>query len=150
MSDNYIMLIPTGPQYVPETEAIERARRRLAAFLPEAQDITAKVTEHVEFISAEGNSESISCPACGAALDWGWWRQVMDAAYERRFADLIVRVPCCEAETSLNDLRYHFSQGFARFVLSARYPQIPRLSEQQIGELSEIVGCQLRQVWVHI
>jgi hypothetical protein len=128
-----------------------RARARFASFVPEAQRVTAEVREHVEFVPAMGNFETVSCPGCGILLDNDWWVQAMDAAYsERGFADLTVTLPCCGAASSLNDLHYYFPQGFARFVLSAFEPNIVDLQDWQVRELEELLGCKLRKVWVHM
>jgi hypothetical protein len=151
MSDYYYQLIPTIPAYVPDDGARESARERFASFVGNAAGVTMEVWEHVEFVDCMGNFESVSCPVCGTLLDDDWWIRAMDAAYgEQGFADLRVTVPCCGAATSLNDLNYHFPQGFARFVLSAFEPHVSDLEDWQVHELEEIVGCKLRKIWVHV
>jgi hypothetical protein len=136
---------------VPDATARGRARARFASFVGHAEGVSTEVRERVEFVPAMGNFETVSCPACGTVLDDDWWTRAMDATYgERGFADLRVTVPCCGAATSLNDLTYHFPQGFARFVLSAFEPQVSDLEEWQVRELEEIVGCKLRKIWVHV
>ena len=151
MSDSYYKLIPTIPDYVPDVRARRAALARLRVFVPDAQAVSAEVREHVEFVPAMGNYETVSCPSCGAVLDDNWWVQAMETAYgEQGFADLRVTVPCCGAATSLNDLTYHFPQGFARFVLSAFEPHIADLEAWQVRELEDILGCKLRKIWVHV
>lgn len=151
MSDSYYKLIPSDPDYVPDAATRERARARFATFVPKAEQVTAAVSEHVEFVPAMGNSETVSCPVCGALLDNDWWVRAMDAAYsEHGFVALAVTLPCCGAASSLNDLHYHFPQGFARFVLSAFEPNIFDLEDWQVRELEELLGCKLRKVWVHV
>lgn len=151
MPDYYYELIPTIPDYVPDAAARERAHERFASFVGNAAGVTMEVREHVEFVPCMGNFESVSCPVCGTMLDDGWWLRAMDAAYgERGFVDLRVTMPCCGAATSLNDLNYHFPQGFARFVLSAFEPGISDLEDWQVRELEDILGCKLRKIWVHV
>jgi hypothetical protein len=151
MSGFHYRLIPTVPSYVPEAPAREAALERLKSFVSGARQVTAEVREHVEFVPAMGNFETVSCPVCGAVLDDAWWVQAMDAAYsESGFTDLRVTLPCCGATSSLNDLKYHFPQGFARFVLSAVEPPVSDLDDWQVRELEELVGCTLRKIWVHI
>lgn len=151
MSASYYQLIPTVPDFVPDAAARELARERFAAFVPAAKQVTAEVTEHIEFVSAMGSFETVSCPVCGALLDNRWWMRAMDAAYdERGFADLRVTLPCCGAVSSLNDLRYDLPQGFARFVLSAFEPNILDLEDWQVRDLENLLGCQLRKVWAHV
>lgn len=125
MSESYYLLIPTIPDYVPDVAAHERARERFAAFVPDAQRVTAEVSEQVKFVPGMGDFESVSCPACGVTLDNDWWMQAMDAACAAsQFANLSVTLPCCGAAASLNDLNCHLPQGFARFILSAYEPNI--------------------------
>lgn len=151
MSEFHYILIPTIPDYVPGAAAREAAVARLKSFVPDAQQVTAEVTEYVEFVPAMGNFETVSCPACGTILDDGWWVRAMDAAYgESGFTDLAVTLPCCGAASSLNDLKYHFPQGFACFVLSAFEPNVSDLEDWQVRELEELLGCTLRKIWVHI
>jgi hypothetical protein len=151
MSTSYYKLIPTLPDYVPDAAVREWAQARFASFVPQAEQVTADVREHVEFVPAMGNFETVSCPVCGALLENDWWVRAMDSAYgEHGFADLAVTVPCCGAASSLNDLHYYFPQGFARFVLSAYEPNIFDLEDWQVRELEELLGCMLRKVWVHI
>jgi hypothetical protein len=151
MAEYYFKLIPTVPDYVPAAAGRERARERFASFVRDAQEVTAEVSEQVEFVCAMENFETVSCPACGTVLADGWWGQAMDAAYgASRFSDLRVTVPCCGAATSLNDLIYHWPQGFARFVLSAFEPQVDDVQEWQLRELEDLLGCHLRKIWVHV
>jgi|SRR5215469_11221328 len=81
MAEYYFNLIPTVPDYVPEAAGRERARERFASFVRDAQEVTAQVSEQVEFVCAMENFETVSCPACGTVLDDGWWGQAMDVAY---------------------------------------------------------------------
>jgi hypothetical protein len=151
MSDYYYQLIPTIPDHVPDDVARKRARERFELFVGNAAGVNVEVREHVEFVPCMGNFESVSCPVCGTRLDDDWWGRAMDAAYgEQGFGDLRVTVPCCGAATSLNDLIYHFPQGFARFVLSAFEPHVSDLEDWQVHELEEIIGCKLRKIWVHM
>lgn len=151
MSESNYKLIPISPDYVPDASARERARERFTSFVPNARQVTAEVSEHVEFVPSMGNFETVSCSACGATLDNDWWLRAMDAAYAQSlFADLSVTLPCCGAVSSLNDLNYYFPQGFARFILSAFEPNIFDLEDWQVRELEDLIGCTLRKIWVHV
>lgn len=79
----------------------------------------------------------------------GWWPDAMDRAHGRHFADLAVTVPCCGAATSLNDLRYDWPAGFARFVLEATNPGVPELPDAALAELERRLGAPLRVVRAH-
>jgi hypothetical protein len=152
VSDYYIKLIPTGPIYVPDAEARRRAEAQLAAFLPETPSVpmrvSSRVTAEVAFVDPGGNFERVRCPQCGAELDLAWWGAAMDAAFETRFRALSVTLPCCGATRSLNDLRYEFPAGFARFVLQAENPNSFGLGAEQVQAIEHIVRSPLRQIWV--
>lgn len=136
---------------MPDEDASARAKERLAIFLPDARDVAVKVNEHVEFVPAMGNFESVLCPECGSLLDNNWWAQAMDATYgDDGFANLDVKLPCCGAIASLNDLDYRWPQGFARFVLTAFEPNAADLEDCQMAEIEEILRCKLRKVWAHM
>jgi hypothetical protein len=151
MSDTFYKLIPLVPNLLPPAVVRGRALHRFASFLSDADEITAEVFDHVEFVPAVENFESVACPACGTVLDEQWWWQTLDAAYsERGFADLSVTLPCCGRSASLNDLTFRGPQGFARYVLSARNPTRFDLDDWQVHELEAILGCSLRKIWMRI
>jgi hypothetical protein len=72
----------------------------------------------------------------------------MDDAFKNRFTNRAVSPPCCRANLDLNDLRYDWPAGFARFVLEALYA-LEDLSDSSLAELSEILGTPLRKIWAH-
>ncbi len=148
MSTNWLKLIPTNPQYVPDPSASEQARNLFTSYLPKAREIHIEVYEHVEFINPISNLERISCPSCAQKLDFVWWGYAMDAAFKTRFADLQVTTPCCKSTVSLNDLHYEWPAGFARFVLEAESPG-GDLNSAQIETLENVLDCTLRKIWVH-
>jgi hypothetical protein len=148
MSDDFLRLIPTDPQCTADGPQLREASALLAGFLPQAQEVTFEIKEEVSFIDPGQNLERIFCPNCGHQIDMGWWADRMDAAYETRFSDLSVEMPCCGAFVSLNDLQYDWPAGFARFVLEARNPR-ERLDEEQLRSLEAILGCPLRLILAH-
>lgn len=148
MSDDFLRLISTDPQYTADRRALREASALLASFLPQAQEVTFEIKEGVSFIDPGQNLERIFCPRCGHEVDMGWWGDQMDAAYETGFSDLSLKMPCCGATVSLNDLQYDWPAGFARFVLEARNPR-ERLDEEQLRSLEAILGCALRQILAH-
>ncbi|HKP54784.1 MAG TPA: hypothetical protein VJ183_19285 [Chloroflexia bacterium] len=157
MSADILRLIPINPEYMPDALSRERAAVFLKSLLlpnPDpSRDITTKVIEHVEFIDQGGNFERIVCPCCSSELTIKWWHEVMDKAYEKRFADLRIITPCCHTESSLNDLQYEMPAGFARFVLELYKPvfidPILELSQDALEKLQDILGCRVRIIWAH-
>jgi len=127
------------------------AKARLRAHLSLADEITCETTDEVRFVDQGGNFERILCPFCNHELNVeDWWHSAMNKAYESKFRSLEVQTPCCRRQTSLNDLRYEWPAGFARFDLSARNPQVRSLPDHVQSELEQILKCSLRQIWAHI
>jgi hypothetical protein len=148
MSDTVLKLIPASPKCVPDDEALNVATHLLASFFPEAEEATFESAEQVRFIDPGQNLEEIMCPVCGDEIDMSWWQKAMSAAYQTHFSDLSIRLPCCNATSSLNDLLYDSPAGFARFELIVRNPN-GRVEDAQLEQLEMVLGCTLREVWAH-
>ncbi len=76
MSENILKFIPTDPNYIPDMVAQKMARDTLMSFAPQADGVTANVTDKVQFVDQGGNFQQVSCPICGANLSMSWWNQV--------------------------------------------------------------------------
>jgi hypothetical protein len=148
MSANILKLISTDASFAPEAAAIAAARSTLAAALPDAHKIEANLHPTIEFIDPGGNWEGVRCANCGTNLDDAWWAAVVENAYEKRFIDLTVYLPCCSVWWSLNDLDYVWPAGFARFSLEATDPN-GDLTVEQIAALERILGTRLKRIWAH-
>lgn len=150
MSDNVLIFIPTNPQYIPELPAQLKAEDLLRSFAPNADEVKAQTTDEVELVFTGTNLEKILCPVCGTLLDWGWWTDALDTAFNTsRFTNLLVMLPCCGETRSLNDLSYEWHTGFTRFRLEVRNPN-KHNGDAVLPSLERILGCQLRQIWAHI
>lgn len=149
MSDNFLILIPASPDFVPAEAAQAAALERFKSFVPKADDVIRDSTAEVRFIDAGVNFERISCPACRRPLALRWWEGAMTAAEKRDFTDLRVTLPCCGKPSTLNDLLYFWAQGFARFSLEAMNPGLRELKSDQVRELETILGCPLRVILAH-
>jgi hypothetical protein len=146
MSDNLLRLIPDVADYVPPSDRVAIAVSTLSSSYPAAL-VEANDYPEVRFIDAGGNFEAIYCPCSGDKLDLDWWGRSMDQAALSHFADLTVVTPCCGCATSLNELRYHWPAGFARFCLTLAQP--PEDIEASIREaVGKVLGASLRRVWV--
>jgi len=148
MSDNFLRLIPIDPYFIPERTTSERAYQLFKTLLPDAYKTTMEHFERVQFIDPGSNFEDITCTHCGSPISVGWWIDEMNKAYEGNFLDLSVELPCCHVTASLNELRFSWPAGFARFVLEAMNPGAD-LTEQQISLLGEMLGTPLRKIWAH-
>ncbi len=81
MSDNWIVLIPEDPEYIPEVIRQEVARERFAAMAPDADAIEIKLNDGVQFFDCGANFERIICPACNREVNIDWWQKCMDEDY---------------------------------------------------------------------
>jgi len=149
MSDSYLILIPTDPNWQPEAEAAQKAGAVVAELAPEAEDIEAFAMDEIEFFDAGENFESAKCPHCGADLT-EWWPDAMDRANELAFGDLSATMPCCGRPASLNDLVYEMPQGFAQFAISVTEPGIETLDGEALRRLGETLGHPVRAIWQRI
>jgi len=149
MSDSALRYVPTDPSYRPSAEAARDAELALNALLPSAEAIAARFSDAVLFVDAGGNWEGVRCPECGANAE-GWWSDAMCAAAETQFRQLMTIAPCCGAEVSLNGLDYGWAVAFGSFFLEAFNPQAPGLTETQLHSLSSSLGCEMREVKVHL
>ncbi len=109
---------------------------------------TIEVFDTVQFVDQGSNWETLLCPNCQSVLEIEWWQQAMDKSFEGGFLELGVNVPCCGFRPTLNDLRYVWPAGFARFMLAAIDPPSD-LNDQQVSELERILGKSLRKIWAH-
>lgn len=148
MSDNWIILIPTRPDYVPNPHAQQVARDLLMELLPEAE-VTALVSPEIEFVHPFGNWSGVRCPLCHVDIE-DWCIEAIKTASETAFENLTVITPCCGGTTSLNDLDYIWPAGFSRFCLEAMNPNVEDLDVQEVKRLESILGCQLRRIWRHL
>ena len=149
MSENLLQLIPQQPPYVPSEEAMFLAEQFLKLHISETSKVSTEVSNEIRFIDAGANFEWVSCPVCRKKISGEWWSVAMEEAHKTQFSSLEVNVPCCGSQTTLNDLNYNFTQGFARFVLTVKNPGITEFEEQSREELERIVDCKLRVIWTH-
>src|SRR5215475_6936452 len=95
MSDNWIALIPEDPRFVPDAASQQRARARFAEIAPDADKVSVKVSEKVEFFDCGANFERVYCPACGSEIPFAWWGDRMDEDYCEGFKLANYATPCC-------------------------------------------------------
>jgi hypothetical protein len=152
VSVNFLRLIPTDPFWEPDEVPARRALAVLGKLAPATEVLELKRFEGVVFVDAGANLEQVKCPYCSAVLQWDWLGEEMDTVHLAGIAvpeDLCVTTPCCRRRASLNDLRYHWPAGFARFELSAMSPGRGFLRETERAQVEAAVGHPLRQIWAH-
>jgi hypothetical protein len=149
MSDNWLRYVPCDPWFQPSASAIARAEVLLRGLLPDAEEISAVSSALPQFVHAGGNWDGVSCSSCGADLASTWSALVDEQYKDGGFSLVHVNLPCCGARSSLNDLRYGWPVAFGRFVLDAKNPNVESLSGET-GRLEQVLGCQLREIQVHL
>jgi len=149
MSDTYLRLIPSDPDYRPTQDAAEAGVRLLKGFFPRAEGVKTQAEEGVVFFDAGENTESVACPACGVDL-MDWWGDAMDAAHAKEFRDLSVVTPCCAKRTSLNDLVYVWPAAFGSVALEVANPGVSSIAEAQRAAVEQVLGCPVKVVWQRI
>lgn len=148
MSDAYIRVIPTDPSFVPVSADAELARRLVALMFPQAQSVEAMVFDEIRFVDYGENIEEILCPACGADLE-SWWDDAVSDAAEVKFRNLDVVMPCCSANTTLNDLDYRWPMGLARFMIEAWNPD-DQMAQGDVAKLELALRCSVRIIYAHV
>lgn len=146
MSDTYLHLVPSDPDYRPTEDAAEAGVRLLKGFFPRAEGVKARAEKGVVFFDAGENSESVACPFCGADL-MDWWGDAMDHAQMGGFSDLSIVTPCCSKHTSLNDLVYVWPAAFGSFALEVADPGESSIGEAQRTSIEQVLGCSVKTVW---
>jgi hypothetical protein len=150
MSDDWILLIPEDPTFIPNAERQSRARQRLSELAPEADEINLVVSDTVEFFHCGVNFERVLCPSCGTEIPDAWWKERMDDDHENGFTLSPYSTPCCGSQHTLHDLKYEWPQGFGRFALEAMNANIGKLDEVRRKELEDVLATELRVIYRHL
>lgn len=150
MSDDWIVIIPEDPRFIPDQPNRDRARDRFTQIAPHASEIEAKVFETVQFFDCGANFERSLCPTCRSEIPTAWWQDRMEEDYGDGFKLVSYPMPCCGTRSTLHELVYDWPQGFGRFALDAMNPNIGMLEERYKFEFEEILGTKLRVIYQHI
>jgi hypothetical protein len=54
-----------------------------------------------------------------------------------------------KTSTTLNDLKYEWPAGFARFIIDARNPNVDDIDGRDMESLESILGIQLKTIRAH-
>jgi hypothetical protein len=147
MSDVFLHLIPTDPEFVPSITAQEALLECLRKALPGSDSFECQTMSETTFIDPGENLEKICCPLCGEELDQEWWSSSMNKASEKQFLNLAVQMPCCRGSTTLNDLSYKMAAGFARFLIEVSNPTVLKLQKKTKNALKNLMGRPIRTIW---
>jgi hypothetical protein len=153
MGDHWLILIPTDPEWVPDTEQAAKAQQMVDRLTPAREGrIAVNAPGRVDFVNCGENFETIGCPSCGAILDLKWWHEGMNAAYDgiAGFGTLDVTTPCCGTATTLNDLFYDFPQGFASWWIEVHYASRSWLNDTERRQVEAALGHPVREIRLHL
>jgi hypothetical protein len=142
VSENWLCLIATDPTWVPDEVAEACGKVVLRRQASDACEVSTETFGEITFVDCGGNLQGIYCPLCGAAVSIPWWQEAMDAAFKSHFANLHVTTACCGGSTTLNDLRFDWAMGFARWQLVAFSPGRNELDDVEAAELGEASGTR--------
>lgn len=148
MSDYIVKLIPADPFITVSEQSFEKAMHYLERRVI-CDRVKSTISSTPMFIDCGENLERITCPNCGATIDFGWWGNVMNEAYGRSFSSLETTLPCCKSSVSLNDLEYCFPCGFARFAIEILNP-LHDIGDDVIRSVESLLCVHCRVVKVHI
>ena len=148
MSDRIIRVIPTDPYYYIDRKTtqqiVDRIKWKIAA-----ENVELKIYDTPAFIDCGSYLEKITCPACGENMDFDWWGTAMDAAWNNRFMDLSIKLPCCGRNSTLNDLQYDFPCGFSCMEINILNP-LAELDQEDSLYIQKLIGTPVRCIQAHI
>ena len=148
MSEHIVKIIPQNPLYKVSAPELQSVKAFLETQI-NCDFIEVKSSETPAFVDCRTNLEKISCPQCGAELDFDWWGEAMDKAAEDEFISLETEIPCCKKIVSLNDLNYEFPCGFACCQICIYNPE-QIMKDNIIDTVQNILGTGIRIVEAHI
>ena len=142
-----LRIISTNPSYIPVKEKQEQAKDFLTT-LYSINVINSIYLDTIEFVDQGQNFDSIICPFCTKDIDIENWQNAMEKAELSQFTQLTFITPCCSKMTSLNDLRYVTTAGFAKFILTVDDPE-KEIESNEIAELQLILNTPLKIIYTH-
>ena len=148
MSDYFISYMPVEPNYIPS----KNIAKQLSELEIHGCTTVLEIEDILKFADAGANFESVRCPYCDADII-KWWGGAMGNAYDmdEGFTDLEICTPCCGAKSTLNDLNYHFPQGFYRTRLFAEPFVDAQIDTNSICvKLETITGMKWRAIHQHL
>lgn len=161
MSDNYLKLIPADSYFVPDESTHQEAITLLEALTPDGEEVEVEIYEQLTFIDQGQNLEAIICPSCNTVLNQDHYSED-ETDCEKIFHEIdnqseggvlesgFIKMPCCSTMVKTIDLKFNWPAGFSKFELSALNPEIERpLNKDHTKALSEILGCELIEIWAH-
>jgi hypothetical protein len=148
MSDDWLIVLAADPLARPPKDRAEAAFELLCSLRNGAEEPELHQTETPEFFDCGGNFDAVFCPFCKKNIT-DWWGDAMDRWWKGDRRLLAVETPCCQRATSLNDLDYLSSQGFACVAMELMNGG-PDLEPAEREQVEEALGLPVRIIWRHI
>ena len=148
MSDYIVKIIPKNPDFYTSEQNAQEIVNYLKSRIP-AVSVIVTMHETPVFVDCGSNLEKISCPLCKAELDFDWWGEAMNKAYENNFRDLSVEMSCCGGDSTLNDLVYDFPCGFSKITFELLNPQTEP-DKDCLVHIENVLGSLIRTIHAHV
>lgn len=148
MSDFHISIIPVNPYLRLSNDVSDEVINYLKSCVI-ADSIDFYIYDTPSFIDSGSNFKKIRCPICNDDIPNDWWEKAMNNSYETKFAELDIELPCCCKPSSLNNLLYDFSCGFACIKIDIMNP-VGDLNDLNIKYIEEILNFPIRIIRTHI
>lgn len=161
MSDQVLKLIPEDKDFLPDKSSAEKARELLEDFFPDGEQTEVEFSESVRFIDSGENLERIACSLCNKTTEinpfqendagTAWWYGTDEALSGAPDLNMLnVKMPCCGHSSPVQDIDFCGAAGFSKFELCIWNPYAENgISEEQVSELENLLGCKLKQIWAH-
>lgn len=148
MSDHFVKIIPNDPYFCISGQQAQVVVQYLKLNV-KADAVEASMHDHLSFVDCGANLTSISCPYCNSLLTFDWWGNAMNRAFNDHFESLSVQLPCCGADSTLNDLLYDFPCGFA-FVEFVITNPVTEVKEGILSAIHNLLGITVRVIHAHL
>jgi hypothetical protein len=166
MGDTAIHFVSYDPYWVPADKikaeaALSVVRQHCTSDFENAINIVE--TEHVEICLSPEDFNNVHCPRCNSILYVNDpdpeksryqlidWIALVGAAYEEKFSDLSLQVPCCGLNTSFSDLIYTwYSVGFFRWSIKIDSPDNHFIPGFVIDEVEKLLEQKIKLVRYHL
>jgi hypothetical protein len=144
MSDTVCKIIPADPNTKISPDKMDAVKKYIEAIL-KCDSVNVQYSDNPKFIDCGSNLEKIKCPICGRELGFDWWQGAMSTASKSSFTGLDVVLPCCNKESSLNELDYDFKCGFASCEIDIVNP-VKDIDGELIEAISKLLACDISVV----
>ncbi|MDZ5446397.1 hypothetical protein U2F26_27300 [Micromonospora sp. 4G57] len=154
VSDLYIRLIPTNPDWQPTHDAAAAVAYVASLYSgpgDAVEEVEYEFYDRMTLIDAGENTSQIACSRCGRDIGLDWLGDLVRGNGSLSFDHLDVTVPCCGAVVPLNSLHYDWPIGFARFEVSAMNPTRAQyeLDTEELARVADLLGHPVAQILTH-